>query len=153
MFERFNPWQRFWGLFALLMLVSTLVVAIAIWPRADTDLVADLAAPACAEWRDRLDGGSAEAVPAASAQCGALRAFVTRHREPLRSVAEYDAWRVRIGVNQVTKVLLFWAASVAALYLFGWAGASVSGRFLRRQQTSAVTTDVSGGAVPRDSHG
>lgn len=153
MLDRLNPWQRFWGLFALVMLASTLVLAVAIWPSADRDLIADLSAADCAGWRDRSDGIFPEAPAPVAEPCHALRSFLAQHRVQLRTVADYDAWRLRTGIKNVVNVILFWAGSVAALYLFGWAGASVSGRFLRRQQVQATASDLPSGVEPRDSKG
>jgi hypothetical protein len=126
------------------------VVAVAIWPRADASLVGDLAASACAPWRDRTDGVFPAAAPAENESCHALRAFLAQHRVPLRSVADYDAWRLRTGMSNVAKVLLFWAASMGSLYLFGWAGASISGRFLRRRQAALAAAAAAGGAAAND---
>ncbi|MCC6201877.1 MAG: hypothetical protein IT494_02595 [Gammaproteobacteria bacterium] len=151
MLDRLNPWQRFWGIFALVMLASTLVLAIAVWPRRDAGLRADLTAPACAEWREPRDGLFPAAAPAPTEPCHALRAFLAQHRQPLRSEAEYDAYRWRTGMRYTMAVLLSWAAFVGALYLFGWAGASISGRFLNRQRAVPETDAASGSIAPRDS--
>lgn len=154
MISRLNPWQRFWGMFAIVLFVSTLVVMVALWPRRDAGIVADLGSPACRVWFEMPEGMFPDAEPEVADPCHALRTFLYRHRVAIRTLADYDHYRVSTGVRNSATVLAAWAGFVGAFYLFGWAGASIARHFVKARQprTESIGDSVALAAASRDHH-
>ncbi len=120
-----NSAQRFWLLFSTALLVSTLVVVVLQWPERDPAVVADLQNPACSSSSGagaaRMPGSAPEGTP-----CTALRAFLAHDRVVIRTVEEYDGYRLTKGMGTALKLLFIWAVVMALVYLLGW----LSGRMV-----------------------
>jgi len=119
MIQRLNPWQRFWGMFALVSLVSTIVLIVAVWPAPDAAIVADLHAPACQQWRDMPDTGGPNYFPEPGEPCRAMRLFRYEQHFTLHSEDDYTAFLLRAGVRKALYGLAWWAGFLGLLYVSG----------------------------------
>ncbi|GMW07976.1 MAG: hypothetical protein AMXMBFR8_27720 [Nevskiales bacterium] len=122
MFQRLNAWQKFWGLFAIVFLISTLVLAVSTWPRRDPDVVADLRAPECSSWREIEEGQIPVFQPEPGQPCYALGQFLFHERTVVRSESDYDRARFRVGVRKSLTFLAIWAGFMGSIYVLGVAG-------------------------------
>jgi hypothetical protein len=132
-----NSAQRFWFLFAIAFLGSTIAVSALRWPRSDPAVVADLLATECAPWRDPQVLDSSVRPPDTGAQCEALHEFVVHERVVVRSVEEYDSYRLRTGITGTAVFLASWAAFVAFLYGLVWSSRRVINLLLNRNRPTA----------------
>ncbi len=119
MIQRLGPWQRFWGMFALVFLVSTIVLIISIWPSHDAAVVADLQSPGCREWREMADTGGPYYYPEPGVPCRAIRLFLYEQHLTLRSEADYDAFLLKAGMRSALLSLGVWAGFSALMYALG----------------------------------
>lgn len=127
MLERLKPWQRFWGMFAIVFLASTLALIAALWPKPDAALLADLRAPECGQWLALPEDRLPDDYPGPTAQCRVLRGFLRDEHVALRSEADYESYLTGEGVRIALICLASWAGFMGATYLIGWS----SGRAVR----------------------
>lgn len=137
MLEKLNAWQRFWGLFALVFLASTLALTATTWPRRDAGVVADLRSPDCALWREIPEGDIPDVQPDPNTPCYAIRSFLYREHAVIRSEGDYDSYRFGSGIRKGLMFLAIWAGFMGAIYLMGVAGTAAAKPLLERGKRSA----------------
>lgn len=126
--KKLHPAQYFWLVFAIAILAAALAATYMGWPHRDAAIVTDLLAPECEIWRtDPMKARENRYHPAYESECRALRAFIEHEGVTLQSETDYDNYRLRGGLRLALGFLAGWAASMAALYGFGW----TSGRLVR----------------------
>ncbi len=125
MMQRLSPWQRFWGMFALVFLVSAVVMIVSTWPRHDAAIVADLRAPECQQWRGMTDAGDANVYPEPGVPCRAIRLFDYDHHLVLHTEADYDSFLLKARARTVLLWLGVWAGFSGFLFLLGLFSARV----------------------------
>lgn len=120
MIERLNPWQRFWAMFGGIVLLSVLVLIVAMWPRQDAAIVADLGDPACQQWRDAADyDGAPIYYPEEGAPCRALQLFLFEEHQVLHSKGQYNALLIKRGLRYSVNALAMWAGFMGLIYALG----------------------------------
>lgn len=97
MLKRFNQWQRFWGLFVVVFLASTLALIATLWPQRDPGIVADLRSTECGIWREIPEGVFPDDLPASKEPCYSIRSFAYQRHITLRSEGEYDRYLALAG--------------------------------------------------------
>lgn len=131
--KKLNAAQRFWLLFALAFLASTIALIVLRWPARDAAIVADLRAPECEIWRTDPQGALERRYhPENENECRALRTFIDHDKVTLRSVEEYDRYRLRVGLSSAVTFLAWWAAFVGSLYGLAWSSSKVISIFSQR---------------------
>lgn len=125
--KKLNPWQKFWGLFAVVFLATAVSVVATQWPTHDPAVVAALRAPECSEWRNLPAGTFRPESPQTADRCHFLRELLYRKHISLRSEADYDAYLTKQGIRNMGITLGIWAGFVLAIYFLGWS----SGRLAR----------------------
>lgn len=138
MVKVFNRWRRFWSLFMLAFLVSTIVLVVLLWPQREPGMLADLHAPECQEWRETPDGVFPDDDPARNEPCRSIRSFLYHKRVTLRSEGDYDEYLVGARVRAVLMPLAIWAGFAAGTYLIGMAGSWGAGRL--RKDKKRIST-------------
>ncbi|MCK6370932.1 MAG: hypothetical protein L6Q83_06300 [Gammaproteobacteria bacterium] len=131
MIETLSPAQRLLGLFAIVFLVSALVLTVSVWPRRNEAVVADLNSPECQSWRDISEDRIPRLEPSPTEPCYALRYFLFHERATIRSEAEYGRHRFTAGIMNGLTFLAIWAAFVGGVYLLGLAG-NATRRFMTK---------------------
>lgn len=133
--NKLNAAQRFWLLFALAFLASTIALIVLRWPTRDAAIVADLRAPECEIWRADPQGALERRYhPDNENECRALRAFINHDKVTLRSVEEYDSYRFRVGASSAVTFLAWWAAFVGGLYGLAWSSKKVISMLSQRSR-------------------
>ena len=137
MLNRLTTWQRFWGLFVIVLFGSTVAVIAAIWPNQDEAIVADLRAPECQELRALPAGTYPEYYPEPGQPCAALRTLLIEQRVNLQSVDDYDGYLFGKGVKLALICLAIWAGFLVGIYLVGWSSGLIVGSVRKARQRKA----------------
>jgi hypothetical protein len=125
-----NTAQRFWLLASLAMFATTLAIIFMQWPLRKPDVMADLQAPECSQWRELPAERLNEAWPMTGDPCFALRTLMVHDQVVLSSVSGYDEHRKATGIKRAIKSLLTWASIMAGIYVIAWVNSRIAAKFL-----------------------
>jgi hypothetical protein len=128
--KRLNTAQRFWILGSLAMLATTVVIIFMQWPLRDPEVMADLQAPECAQWRELPAERVNDAWPMTGDACFQLRTLMVRDRVAISSTAEYDEHRKATGIRRAMKSLLTWASIMGGIYVIAWVNSRIAAKAL-----------------------
>ncbi|MEZ5563377.1 MAG: hypothetical protein R3F27_10545 [Gammaproteobacteria bacterium] len=112
--------QRFWMLSSLALLATTVAIIFMQWPLRDPEVMADLQAPECSQWRELAPERYYDAYPMTGDACYALRTLMVHDQVVISSVSEYDEHRKATGIKRAVKSLLTWAMIMGGFYVVGW---------------------------------
>jgi hypothetical protein len=130
---KLNTAQRFWLLGSLAMLATTIGIIFMQWPLRKAEVMADLAAPECAQWRELPAERLNDAWPLTGDACFALRSLMVRDRVVISSVSDYDEHRRATGIKRAFKSLLTWASIMGGVYAIAWVNSRIAAKFLERK--------------------
>ena len=100
------------------------------WPLPDPEVIADLQAAECSEWREIAPERVYDAYPMTGDACFALRTLMVRERTVIASESDYDAWRVSSGIKRATKSLTTWALLMIGVYAVAWVTKALAGKIV-----------------------
>lgn len=130
---KLNSWQKFWGLFAAVLLATSFALIGTLWPVHDPAVVADLSAPECREWRELPAGAIPPNISELGEECHALRSLLYRKHINLRTEADYDQYLRTTGIKNTGLTLAIWTGFVMVIYFLGWSSSRLV-RTLRGKQ-------------------
>lgn len=131
--KKLNTAQQFWLLMSLALLVTTLGIIFMQWPLRDPEVMADLQAPECAQWRELPPERYYDAYPMTGDACFELRSLMVHDRVVLASIGDYDEHRRATGIKRATKSLLTWALIMAGIYVIAWVNSRIAAKLLERK--------------------
>lgn len=128
--KRLNTAQRFWMLVSLALLATTLVIIFMQWPLRDPEVMADLQAPECSQWRELPPERVSDAWPMTGDACFELRTLMVHDQVVIASVSDYDEHRRATGIKRATKSLLTWASIMGGIYVIAWVNSRIAAKML-----------------------
>ncbi|MDQ1303480.1 MAG: hypothetical protein QG595_1463 [Pseudomonadota bacterium] len=128
--KKLNTAQRFWLLGSLAMLATTVAIIFMQWPLRDPEVMADLQASECAQWRELPAARVDEAWPMTGDACFALRTLMVRDEVVISSMDDYDKYRRATGIKRAFRSLLTWASIMGGIYVIAWVNSRIAAKFL-----------------------
>lgn len=101
------------------MLILAGLLVIVLWPSPDSDVLTDLASPACKMWREGPEGFFPPEYPSLNSECFAIQALLYK-RIQIRTVNDYNAYLRWSKFQIIIRILGMWAAMMTAIYMLGW---------------------------------
>ena len=128
--KKLNTAQRFWILGSLAMLATTVGIISMQWPLRKAEVMADLEAPECAQWRELPAERLNDAWPMTGDPCFALRSLMVHDRVVIASASDYDEHRRATGIKRAIKSLLTWASIMGGIYVSAWVNSRIAAKLL-----------------------
>jgi hypothetical protein len=112
------------------MLTTTIAIIFMQWPPRDAEVLADLEAPECSQWRELPAERVNDAWPLTGDACFALRTLMVRDQVVIATPGDYDAYRKATGIKRAMKSLLTWALIMGGIYVIAWINSRIAAKLL-----------------------
>lgn len=115
---------------SLALLTTTVAIIFLQWPLRDPEVMADLEAPECRQWRELPPERVSDAWPLTGDACFALRTLIARDKVAIASMSDYDEHRKATGIRRAMKSLLTWASIMGGIYVIAWVNSRIAAKAL-----------------------